>query len=147
MLDFAGIDCRRLLVNAKPNEVFFTSGGTESDNWAVFGGAYAQKAVGRTHIITTMIEHHAVKAAVEKLEKEGFSVTWLPVNDRGMVEVNTLKAALTDKTGIVAVMLANNETGVLQDVKAFAQIAHENGSIFRSEKLTNVFSFRFGKFF
>lgn len=118
------------LIGAKPNEVYFTSGGTESDNWAVFGGAYAQKAVGRTHIITTMIEHHAVKAAVEKLEKEGFSVTWLPVNDRGMVEVNALKAALTDKTGLVAVMAANNETGVLQPIREMAALAKTNGSLF-----------------
>ena len=118
------------LIGAKPNEVYFTSGGTESDNWAVFGGAYAQKALGKTHIITTTIEHHAVKSAVEKLQKEGFSVTWLPVNDRGMVEVNTLKAALTDKTGLVAVMAANNETGVLQPIREMAALAKVNGSLF-----------------
>ena len=118
------------LLNAKPNEIYFTSGGTEADNWALLGGAYAQRELGKTHVILSSIEHHAVLTAAERLEKEGFSVTYLPVNKGGMVEEKALKEALTDKTGIVAVMVANNETGVLQDVKALAQIAHEKGCLF-----------------
>ena len=121
------------LLNAKPNEIYFTSGGTEADNWALLGGAYAQRELGKTHVIISSIEHHAVLSAAERLEKEGFSVTYLPVNKGGRVEVNALKEALTDKTGIVAVMLANNETGALQDVKALAQIAHEKGSLFLAD--------------
>jgi cysteine desulfurase len=118
------------LLNAKPNEIYFTSGGTEADNWALLGGAYAQRELGKTHVIISAIEHHAVLTAAERLEKEGFSVTYLPVNKGGMVELNALQEALTGRTGIVAVMLANNETGVLQDVKAFAKLVHENGGIF-----------------
>lgn len=118
------------LLNAKPNEIYFTSGGTEADNWALLGGAYAQREQGKTHVIISAIEHHAVLTAAERLEKEGFTVTYLPVNKGGMVELNALKEALTEQTGIVAVMLANNETGVLQDVKALAQIAHEKGALF-----------------
>ena len=118
------------LLNAKPNEIYFTSGGTEADNWALLGGAYAQRELGKTHVIVSSIEHHAVITAAERLEKEGFSVTYLPVNEGGRVESNALKAALREDTGLVAVMLANNETGVLQDVQALAEIAHANGSIF-----------------
>ena len=71
------------LVGAQPNEIYFTSGGTESDNWAILGGAYAQKEKGRKHVVLSSIEHHAALSAGERLEKEGFSVTWLPVNERG----------------------------------------------------------------
>lgn len=121
------------LIGAKPNEVYFTSGGTEADNWAVIGGAYAQKAQGKTHVIVSAIEHHAVLYAAEKLEKEGFEVTYLPVNAGGMVEVSALKAAMTERTGLVAVMAANNETGVIQPVKELAKIAREGGKLFFSD--------------
>lgn len=118
------------LLNAKPSEIFFTSGGTESDNWAVLGGAYAQREKGKTHVIVSSIEHHAVLSAAERLEKEGFEVTYLPVDTKGIVQPDTLKEALTKNTGLVAVMLANNETGSVQDVKTLAALAHENGSVF-----------------
>ncbi len=118
------------LLGAKPSEIFFTSGGTEADNWAVLGGAYAQREKGKTHVIVSKIEHHAVLSAAERLEKEGFQVTYLPVDKKGLVQPETLKAALTDKTGLVAVMLANNETGSVQDVQTLAKLAHENGSVF-----------------
>lgn len=118
------------LLNAKPSEIYFTSGGTEADNWALLGGAYAQREFGKNHIIVSSIEHHAVITAAARLEKEGFSVTYLPVNKGGRVEVSSLKEALTDDTGLVAVMLANNETGALQEIKALAEIAHANGSLF-----------------
>lgn len=118
------------LINAKPNEVFFTSGGTEADNWALQGGAYAAKEKGKTHIILSAIEHHAVLGAAEKLQREGFDVTYLPVNEGGRVELNALKAALTEQTGLVAVMAANNETGVLQPIQELAEIAHSVGAVF-----------------
>lgn len=118
------------LLNAKPSEVYFTSGGTEADNWAILGAAYAQRERGRNKVVVSSIEHHAVLAAAERLQKEGFEVEYLPVNEGGMVESNALKAALTENVGLVAVMLVNNETGVIQPVEALARLAHENGSVF-----------------
>ena len=123
-------DTLATLLNAKPSEIYFTSGGTEADNWAMLGGAYAQREKGKTHILVSSIEHHAVLGAAERLAKEGFCVEYLPVNSFGAVEPNDLKKALREDTGLVAVMLANNETGAIQDVKTLAEIAHANGSIF-----------------
>ncbi len=123
-------DSLALRFNAKPSEIFFTSGGTEADNWAIRGGAYAQKRVGKTHVIISSIEHHAVLSAAEKLQEEGFSVSLLPVNGQGMVEPNALSELIIPQTGIVAVMAANNETGTLQPVQELAKIAHDNGSLF-----------------
>ena len=117
-------------IGAKANEVYFTSGGTEADNWAVLGGAYAQKAKGRTRVLLSAIEHHAVLYAGERLEKEGFEVVYLPVNRAGRVETEVLRAHINENTGLVAVMAANNETGVLQPVKELAEIAHEYGALF-----------------
>lgn len=117
-------------LGVRANELYFTSGGTEADNWAVIGGAYAQKAKGKDHVIVSAIEHHAVLYAAEKLQKEGFTVTYLPVNQGGMVEVNALQKALTERTGLVAVMAVNNETGVLQPVQALAELAHKRGALF-----------------
>ena len=118
------------LLGAKANEVYFTSGGTEADNWAVIGGAYAQREKGKDHVILSAIEHHAVLYAGEKLQKEGFQVTYLPVNEGGRVEVSALKEAMTERTGLVGVMMVNNETGVVQPILELAQVAHEGGSLF-----------------
>lgn len=118
------------LLNAKPNEVYFTSGGTESDNWAIIGGAYAARECGRDHIILSAIEHHAALAAAEKLQKEGFSVDYLPVDGTGRVSADGLRALMTDRTGLVAVMAVNNETGASQPIKELADIAHEGGAVF-----------------
>ncbi len=118
------------LIGAKPKEIYFTSGGTEADNWAILGGAYAQKQKGKTKVILSAIEHHAVLYAAENLEKEGFEVVYLPVNEGGMVELSALKAALDDRTGLVAVMAVNNETGVIQPIKELAALAHEYGALF-----------------
>ena len=118
------------LINAKPNEVYFTSGGTESDNWAIYGAAQAQKEKGKDHIILSAIEHHAAKATGEKLEKEGFAVTYVLPNDGGMVELNAVKAAITDKTGLMAVMYVNNETGVIQPIRELAALAKQIGAVF-----------------
>ena len=118
------------LLNAKNNEIYFTSGGTESDNWAILGGARAQKEKGRTHIVISSIEHHAALFAAKTLESEGFSVTYLPVNKGGRVEANALKDAITKDTGLVALMWANNETGVLQPIEEACELAHEKGALF-----------------
>lgn len=118
------------LIGAKPSEVYFTSGGTESGNWAIRGGAYAAKARGRTHIVLSAIEHHAVLESAKKLENEGFEVTYLPVNAGGRVEVNDLKAVISNRTGLVAVMAANNETGAIQPVEELCAVARENGATF-----------------
>lgn len=126
----AARDAVAALLNAKSNEIYFTSGGTEADNWALVGGAHAQKEQGKNHIIVSAIEHHAVLAAAEKLEKEGFQITYLPVNAGGRVELNALKEAITDKTGLIAVMAVNNETGVIQPIAEIAKIAKESGAIF-----------------
>ena len=117
------------LINAKPNEVYFTSGGTESDNWAIYGAAQAQREKGKDHIILSAIEHHAAKATGEKLEKEGFSVTYVSPNEGGMVEVNAVKDAITDKTGLIAVMYVNNETGVIQPIQEIAVLAKGIGAV------------------
>lgn len=118
------------LLGARSDEVYFTSGGTESDNWAILGGAYAQRERGKNHVILSSIEHHAALSAGERLEKEGFSVTWLPINGQGRVETSALKQAVRADTGLVCVMAANNETGVIQPFAQCAALARENGSLF-----------------
>ena len=118
------------LIHAKPSEVYFTSGGTESDNWAILGGMAVQREKGKDHLIVSAIEHHAVLAAAEKAEKEGCLVTYLPVNDGGRVALSALKEAITPRTGLIAVMAANNETGVVQPIEEIAEIAKNSGILF-----------------
>lgn len=117
-------------INAKPNEIYFTSGGTESGNWALRIGAYAQKEKGKTHIAVSAIEHHAVLETALKLEKEGFSLTWIPANAQGKIELSAVEAAIRENTGVVAVMAANNETGVVQPIEGIARLAKEKGCLF-----------------
>ena len=117
-------------IHAKPNEVYFTSGGTEADNWAVIGGALAQRSKGRTHVVLSAIEHHAVLHAGEMLKKYGFDVTYLPVNKGGMVELNALKSLLSENTALVGIMAANNETGCLQPIAECAKLTHAYGALF-----------------
>lgn len=128
-VDFARDKVAELL-HAKPNEIYFTSGGTEADNWAIISGAYAMREQGRDRVIISSIEHHAVLAAAEKLEQEGFKVTRLPVNEKGEIQTEDLSAEIDEKTGLVAVMAANNETGVLQPVERLCQIAKDFGALF-----------------
>ena len=123
-------DCVAELIGAKSNEIYFTSGGTESDNWAIIGGARAKQAEGRTQIVVSTIEHHAVLSSVERLEKEGFEIVWLPVDEGGMVALQSILDAVSDKTALVCLMAVNNETGVKQPVQQAAQIAKENGALF-----------------
>ncbi len=114
------------LLGATPKEIVFTSGGTESDNAAIRGAAYAQRERGRgSHIVTTQIEHHAVLHAVEQLEREGFAATYLPVDGEGVVDLEALAAAVTPETTVVSVMAANNEVGTIQPIAEVARIAKE----------------------
>jgi cysteine desulfurase len=118
---------------SKPSEVIFTSGGTEANNLAIFGAARLLRHKGR-HLITSRIEHHAVLHCFEYLEKkEGFEVTWLPVNAGGFVEANSLVQALRPDTVLVSVMAANNETGTLQPVADLGRICRERGVIFHTD--------------
>ncbi len=118
------------LLHVKSNEVYFTSGGTESDNWALLVGAYAARSQNRKKIVVSAIEHHAVIGAAEKLQKEGFDVAWIPVNQQGQAEITALEKEIDDSTALVALMAVNNETGVIQPIKTAVELAHNKGSLF-----------------
>ena len=124
-------------LNAKPNEIYFTSGGSEADNWAIKGVCDALVKKGN-HIITSKIEHHAVLHTCEFLEKHGFEVTYLPVDEYGMVNPDDLKNAITDKTVLVSIMFANNEIGTIQPIKELAKIAHEKNVYFHTDAVQAV---------
>lgn len=126
------------LLNARKNEVYFTSGGTEADNWAMLGGAWAKRKEGKTKIVLSCIEHHAVLSSAERLEKEGFTITYLPVNEGGRVELNALENAIDEQTGLVCLMMANNETGVLQPIREGAKLAHEHGALFFTDAVQSA---------
>ncbi len=121
-------------INAKRTEIYFTSGGTEANNWAVKGTAIRyREETGRNHIITTQIEHPSLLESVKYMEKHGFDVTFLPVDSDGTVKPETLEKALTDKTVLVSVMTANNEIGTVQPVKELAETAHRRGALFHTD--------------
>lgn len=128
LVDGARADIAKVL-NCQPGEIYFTSCGTESDNWAIKGAAHRLRSKGRTHIVTTTIEHHAVLHTAEALAKDGFDVTYVGVDSDGVVKLDELRDAVTDKTAIVAVMFANNEIGTVQPIKEIAKIAHEKGAL------------------
>ncbi|MDO8586957.1 MAG: cysteine desulfurase NifS [Armatimonadota bacterium] len=125
------------LIGAKPEEVYFTSGGTESDNWAVIGGAYANEKKGN-HIITSAIEHHAVLEPCQFLEKHGFEVTTLPVDQYGIVDPDDVLKALTDRTILITTMHANNEIGTIEPIAEIGAIARERGIHFHTDTVQTV---------
>ncbi|MBB6177912.1 cysteine desulfurase [Anoxybacillus tengchongensis] len=119
-------------VGAKANEIIFTSGGTEADNLAIIGVAMANREKGR-HIITTSVEHHAVLNTCKFLQKQGFDVTYLPVDEHGMISVEQVKSALRDDTIIVSIMFGNNETGVLQPIHDIGQLLRDHDAYFHTD--------------
>lgn len=119
-------------LNAKPTELIFTSGGTESDNYAIFGAAEAALEKGR-HLITTRFEHHAVLRAFEELEKQGYDVTYLDVPTTGVVSLDALQKAVREDTTLVSIMFGNNEVGTIQPIAAFGQFLRERGILFHTD--------------
>ena len=120
------------LLGADVNEIYFTGCGTESDNWAIKGAAFAKADKGK-HIITTKIEHHAVLHTCQYLEKKGYEVTYLGVDEFGMISLDELKAAIRPDTILISVMFANNEIGTLQPIEEIGAIARENGILFHTD--------------
>lgn len=115
------------LIGAKPNEIYFTSGGSEANNTAIFGAAYSRKKRGN-RIVTTTIEHPSVLNCMKKLENEGFEVIYLPVNKKGVIEINDLSNAINEKTILVSIMAVNNEVGTVQPIGEAADIIKRNNA-------------------
>ncbi|HBF35915.1 MAG TPA: hypothetical protein DDW50_01170, partial [Firmicutes bacterium] len=136
-----GIDKARERVakslNASKDEIYFTGGGSEADNWALKGIAFANKQRGN-HIITTKIEHHAILHACEFLAKNGFEITYLPVDQYGFVDPEEVKKAITDKTILVSVMFANNEIGTIEPIKEIGAICREKKIFFHTDAVQAV---------
>ena len=119
-------------------EIYFTSCGTESDNWAIKGAARRLKAKGRTRIVTSAIEHHAVLNTCEALEREGFEIIYVGVDEYGTVKMDELREAVTDTTAIVAIMYANNEIGTIEPIAEIAEIAHAKGALMFTDAVQAV---------
>ena len=135
-LSTKAIDEARLTVadflGAKSSEIYFTGSGSESDNWALKATAEAFKNKGK-HIITTKIEHHAILHTCEYLEKNGYEVTYLDVDENGIVKLDELKAAIREDTILISIMFANNEIGTIEPIKEIGAIAHEKGIVFHTD--------------
>lgn len=116
-----------------PNEIFFTSGGSESDNWALKGVCHALKSKGKNHIITSKFEHHAILHTCEALEKEGFEVTYLDVYENGIVHPEDVENAIKENTAIVSIMYANNEIGTIQPISEIGAICKKHGVLFHTD--------------
>ena len=123
-------------INAEPEEIFFTSGGTESDNWAIKGVAFADAE--KHTIITSQIEHHAILRACEDVEKLGCPVIYLPVTKKGVVTPEVLNSAITSDTRLISIMYANNEIGTIEPIKELCEIAHRNGALFHTDAVQAV---------
>jgi len=126
------------LINAEPSEIVFTSGGTESDNFALRGVAEALEPTGRRHLIASSIEHEAVLVTLRALARRGWRVTLLPVGASGIVDPAALADALTDETAIVSVMHANNEIGTIQPIAELAALAHARGALFHTDAVQSI---------
>jgi cysteine desulfurase len=124
-------------LGADPQEIYFTGCGTESDNWAIRGGAYARKPKGK-HLITSAIEHHAVLHTMAQLEVEGFEVTYLPVDADGLVNPQDLEKAFRPDTTLVTIMMANNEIGTIQPIAELAKITKAHGALFHTDAVQAI---------
>lgn len=122
------------LINCKPEEIYFTSCGSESDNTALKGIAYANKDKGK-HIITSKIEHPAILHSCQNLEKNGFDVTYLDVDKNGFVNLETLKNSIRKDTILISIMFANNEIGTIEPIEEIAKIVHQNNIIFHTDSV------------
>ncbi len=125
-------------LNADPKEIFFTSCGTESDNWAIRGVCEKLKAKGKNHIVTSVFEHHAILHTCQYMERQGYEVTYVPVGDKGLINPEDIRNAITDKTAIVSIMYANNEIGTIQPIEEIAEICHEKKVIFHTDAVQAV---------
>ena len=125
-------------LGAEPREIYFTSCGSESDNWAIKGTAEIMAQKGKKHIITSVFEHHAVLHTTEYLEKHGFEVTYIPVSDKGLIDPEDIKKAIREDTALVTIMYANNEIGTIQPIEKIASICHEKGVIFHTDAVQAV---------
>lgn len=137
LLEEARADIARI-INAEPREILFTSGGSEADNQALLTAAMLGKKQGKTHIISSAFEHHAVLHTLKKLEQNGFSVTLLPVYENGIVNPEELKEAIGDDTCLVTIMTANNEIGTIQPIEKLGAICRERGVIFHTDAVQAV---------
>ena len=125
-------------LGALPNEIFFTSGGSEADNWAIKGVAHELAKKGKKHIITSKFEHHAVLHTTEALEKEGFEVTYLEVYENGIVKPEDVEKAIREDTALVTIMYANNEIGTIQPISEIGAICKKNGVLFHTDAVQAV---------
>ncbi|MDU7338219.1 MAG: cysteine desulfurase NifS [Clostridium sp.] len=125
-------------IGARPGEIYFTAGGSESDNWAIKGIARELALQGKKHLITTCFEHHAVLHAAESLEREGFSVTYLPVHENGLVRPEEVANAIREDTALVSVMYANNEIGTIQPIAEIGSICRERGVLFHTDAVQAI---------
>lgn len=125
------------VLNAQSKEIYFTAGGSESDNWALKGVVYNNQNKGN-HIITSKIEHHAVLHACEYLEKKGFEVTYLDVDEDGIVDLQQLKDSIKDETVLISIMFANNEIGTIQPIKEIGEIAKEHNVLFHTDAVQAI---------
>ena len=135
-INIARVNVARV-INAKPNEIYFTSCGSESDNLAIKGVARAHRQ-NRNHIITSRIEHPAVLNTCRQLEKEGFKVTYLDVDKNGFIDLEELKNSINSKTILVSIMFANNEVGTIEPIKEISRIVHSNNAIFHTDAVQAV---------
>lgn len=124
-------------IGAEPSEIYFTSGGTEADNWAIKGIAKANRAKGN-HIITSAVEHPAVLESCKSLEKEGYRVTYVPVDEKGVVKYAELIKAISPDTVLISIMSANNEVGTIQPIRAIAELAKANNIVFHTDAVQAI---------
>ena len=137
ILDDARERCAAVL-GCSASEIYFTSCGTEADNWAISGAAHRMKARGRDHIVTCKIEHPAVLNTCRALEKEGFTVTYVGVDSDGVVDLDELREAVTERTAVVAIMFANNEVGTIEPIEEIVEIAHAEGALMFTDAVQAV---------
>ncbi|MEG2039339.1 MAG: cysteine desulfurase NifS [Oscillospiraceae bacterium] len=125
-------------IGAQPVEIYFTGGGSESDNWAIKGIAHKLASKGKKHIITSVFEHHAVLHSVDSLEKEGFEITRLPITKDGFVRIEDVKAAIRPDTALVSIMYANNEIGTIQPIAEIGAICKANNVLFHTDAVQAI---------